>query len=163
MRNLLIAISLLFNINFLQSEDKSLNGDILISMVRIDNKLDEMMIDKNIKKLSEIENSILDLERNLKDILLNQKINIQKAGYFKFIDLYSKKINLKLKKISKTFIKPNVFRYTPTSNKTSNKAKVNLLEINQKNEESQKKLSTLIATSENIKSLSRILYSINKP
>jgi hypothetical protein len=137
-------------------------NNILISMVKIDNELDDLIINRNTQKLSEVEKMINDVKENLTNIVVKDKINKKNSEYLRFINLYSNKIDLKIKMLVKKASKTKNYRYSPKDSKTNiNKGK-NLLELNKENEELSKKSSELTKTSSNIKSLSKILYSINK-
>jgi hypothetical protein len=137
-------------------------NNILISMVKIDNELDDLIINRNTQKLSEVEKMINDVKENLTNIVVKDKINKKNSEYLRFINLYSNKIDLKIKMLVKNASKTKNYRYSPRDSKTNiNKGK-NLLELNKENEELSKKSSELTKTSSNIKSLSKILYSINK-
>jgi hypothetical protein len=136
--------------------------NIITSMVKIDNNLDEIIINKNTEKLKETHHLMLTLREALKDLIVKEKINKKNERNLKFINLYSEKINLKLKKITKALNEKSKFRYSPKSESKNTVSSMNLIEANIKDDEVKKYTQELLNISSSIKSVSKLLYIINR-
>ena len=95
-----IAIMLVIK-GYTETSTSEKYNNILISMVKIDNELDDLIINRNTQKLSEVEKMINDVKENLTNIVVKDKINKKNSEYLRFINLYSNKIDLKIKMLVK--------------------------------------------------------------
>lgn len=165
---ILIMISILelsiFSKDMVKTQSHDLiNLDSTINdFVKLDSKIDEILINKNNVSPDELAQIKKDIEQiNIKQIntLTNIKVSKENREKFKFMKLYSYKIQKKLIRFKKSF--SQTYRLSPSSY-TNSKSKKDLISVNREKNEVQIQIDDISKLTKKLVSSSKWLYNISR-